>query len=58
MKLGYSGGLGHFAVLRTLPFGSLNRRICGSFRVQISQSETSHMPGMLGDIGRQIKKRR
>ena len=26
------GGLGHSAVLRTLPFGSLNRRICGIAR--------------------------
>jgi len=39
------------AVLRTLPFGSLNRWICGSLRLaQISQGETSRIPGTLSDI--------
>jgi len=45
-------GVWHSAVLRTLPLsGSLNRRICGSLSLaQISQSETSHIPNLLGDM--------
>jgi len=38
--------------LASLPFGSANRWICGSFRAQISQSETSHIPRPLGDIAK------
>jgi len=53
-------GLGHSAVLlRTLPLsGSLNRGICGSLLLaQISQSETSHIPGTLSEIaGERFKK--
>ena len=46
------GNGGHSAVLRTLPLsGSLNRRICGSLTLaQISQGETSHIPGTLGEM--------
>ena len=46
------GDGGHSAVIRTFPFGSLNRRICGSLSLaQISQSETSHILRTLGIIG-------
>ena len=46
------GNGGHSAVLRTLPLsGSLNTRICGSLTLaQISQGETSHIPGTLGEM--------
>jgi len=43
------GGLGHSALLRTLPFRSLNRS--GSLTLaQISQDEISHIPEALGEI--------
>jgi hypothetical protein len=47
------GGLGHSAVLRTLPLtGSLNRWICGSFMLaQICPNgQTSHIPETLCDM--------
>ena len=46
------GNGGHSAVLRTLPLsGSLNRWICGSLTLaQISQGETSHIPGTLDEM--------
>jgi len=41
------------AVLRTLPFGSLNKRICGSLTLaQICSAiapQTSHIPGKLAE---------
>ena len=47
----YLGGLWHSVMLRTLPFGLLNRRICSSLMlVQISQGETSHIPGTLSEM--------
>ena len=51
---GYGDG-GHSALLCTLPFGSLNRRICGSLLLtQISQGETSLIPRTLGDIAKEV----
>ena len=47
------GGLGHSAVLRTLPLsGSLNKLVSGSFMLaQICPNgQTSHIPKTLGDI--------
>ena len=44
------GGLGHSAVLRTLPFRSLNRRWLANARINFAR-QTSHIPGTLGDIG-------
>jgi len=46
------GNAGNSAVLCTLPFGSLNRRICGSLR-----SQTSHIPKTLYDIALREGKR-
>jgi len=42
------GNGGHSAALRSLPFGSLNKRICSSLTLaQICLRQASHIPGTL-----------
>jgi len=48
------GGLGHSALLRTFPFGSLNKRMCGTLTLaQICSAytpQTSHITRTLSEM--------
>jgi len=51
------GGVRNSSHLRCSPFGSANRWMRGSLTLaQISQGETSHIPGTLDEMAVKLKK--